>query len=416
MHGHSRPLMRPLFFVETTDLGTRYCALAARSLGYEPIFLCDPGAYSGDVRAQLLEQVVRVVDTSSVDAVVAAVHDEVGAEEATILSFVDSRLIVACRAALALSAPGLHPAVVALKSKAHVASLVSELGPPTIAFRQGAIPRLELRTLLERYGALVVKPDLGAGGVGVLVLRGVRELEGLDARLANLELPVTMRSGQFVAQPQVAGPVLSLEGYVVGARLHALGYTDRLEFGLTESGSEHPVDDRLAADHAEAMRAATQTLVERAGLERGYLHVEFVLSERGPVLIDANVGRLGGGPIGELLALAHQVDPALVYRHAIEVGVFGSDASGPYRAPAERRRARAVLYGLARGGRILGIDAPARPGVRHTAVLGPGDRVAPMGSDDWSWVGILTGYEPAVSDALHELRIHTTSGTEHPCC
>jgi hypothetical protein len=74
-----------------------------------------------------------------------------------------------------------------------------------------------------------------------------------------------------------------------------------------------------------------------------------------------------------------------------------------------------VLYGLARGGRLLALDVPELAGVRHTAVLGSGDQVAAMGSGDWAWIGIVTGEQSAVAATLAALRIHTTLGVESPC-
>jgi biotin carboxylase len=407
--------MRTLYLVETTDLGTRYCARAARSLGYEPVFLCDPNEYAGDVRAQLLEQRIRVVDSSSVQAIVEVVARESAQGEAAILSFVDARLEVACLAAVELGLPGLDPAVVELKSKARVAALLPEHTPPTLAFSVDRLPMRALERLLSEHGRLVVKPSHGAGGAGVFFVDDLAMLRRLAARLESLSLPMSMNRSEFVAQAYVKGEVSSLEGYALEGFFHPLGYTDRKKIGLTECGSEHPVDARIPFEADRAMKAAATALVERSGMRSGYLHVEFILGEDGPVLIDANAGRLGGGPIGELLAFAHGVEPEAIYRHAIEVALSGPESEHPYRRPEDRQLASAVLYGLERGGRLLALDLPELGAARHTAVLGSGDEVAAMGSGDWAWVGIVTGQQRAVAAALAGLRIHTTVGVESPC-
>lgn len=407
--------MRTLYLVETTDLGTRYCARAARSLGYEPVFLCDPNDYAGDVRGQLLEQRIRVVDTSSVQAIVELVAAESEPGEAAISSFVDARLEVACVAAQELGLPGLDPAVVELKSKARVAALLPEHGPRTVAFTAEQLPMRALEQLFEAHRRLVVKPSQGAGGAGVFFVDDRATLRRLGARLEALSLPMSMKRGEFIAQAFVEGEVYSLEGYALEGVFHPLGYTDRKKIGLTECGSQHPIDARVPPAADVAMRAGATALVERSGLRRGYLHVEFILGDAGPVLIDANAGRLGGGPIAELLAFAHGVEPEAIYRHAMEVALFGRESEHPYRPAHERVQASAVLYGLERGGRILAVDVPELREVRHTAVLGSGDQVAAMGSGDWAWIGIVTGQAQALARALAALRIHTTVGVEAPC-
>jgi predicted ATP-grasp superfamily ATP-dependent carboligase len=407
--------MRTLYFVETTDLGTRHTALAARSLGYEPVYLCDPNAYAGDVRAQLLEQRVRLVDTTSVDEVVAAIERDASPGEVVVTSFADARLEVACLAAQRLGVPGLDRAVITLKSKVRVAELVPEHGPESLAIDLSAPAMLGLDDLLARHRRLVVKPSHGAGGLGVSFVDGPGASRDLRSRLEALALPSRVCRDGFLAQAYVAGELVSLEGYVEQGGLHVLGYTDRTKIGLTECGSRHPVDGRVPRDAARAIERAIADLVERSGLERGYLHAEFILGGDGPRLIDANVGRLGGGPVGELLAWSHRAPPEDVYRHAIEVGVLGRASASPYLSPELRRSSAAVLYGLERGGRLLGLDVPLVDGVRHTAVLGSGDRVPAMGTDDWAWIGVLTGVEQAIGAALAGLRIHTTVGVEAPC-
>jgi biotin carboxylase len=184
--------MRTLYLVETTDLGTRYCARAARSLGYEPMFLCDPNDYAGDVRAQLLEQRLRVVDTSSAKAIVELVAGESEPGDAAILSFADARLEVACVAAQELGLPGLDPAVVELKSKARVAALLPEHGPPTLGFSVERLPLRDLERLLDEHRRLVVKPSHGAGGAGVFFIDDHTTLRRLRERLEALRLPMSM--------------------------------------------------------------------------------------------------------------------------------------------------------------------------------------------------------------------------------
>lgn len=407
----------PLVFLESSDIGATYCAAAARALGLAPLFLCDLAGYDGDPRARLAAEPHRQLDTSRLETVLAALREVPGMDRGALLTLVDARLVVASDAARALRIAGLDPAVVALKSKTFVAALVPEASPTTIGLSRHAVPHEALRELLAETGAIIVKPDAGAGAAGVFTIRSKEELDAIDARLAQASAGAHVASAvsayELLAQAFVPGVLVSLEGFASSGEVRVLGITDRQKIGATECRASFPIDDTLSATLRRRMDDAVRALLSRAGFEDGYFHVEFIVDGERAWMIDANVGRLGGGPVGELLAFAFDVAPEDVYRHVLATSLGRSDGGDPYARPL--RRAASVLYGLREGGALIGVDLPSPSGTRHTQILGTGARVTPMGTDDWSWVGILSGLPDDLARATASLRIRTEHGVEAPC-
>jgi hypothetical protein len=305
----------------------------------------------------------------------------------------------------------------ALKSKTFVAALVPEASPTTIGFQRHAVPHEALVELLGETGAIIVKPDAGAGAAGVFTIRSREELDAIDTRLARVvggaHAPRAVSGYELLAQAFVPGVLVSLEGFAAGGEVRVLGITDRQKIGATECRASFPIDDTLSTALRRRMDDAVRVLLSRAGFEDGYFHVEFIVDGERAWLIDANVGRLGGGPVGELLAFSFEVAPEDVYRHVLATSLGRDDGGDPYARP--RRRAASVLYGLREGGTLLGVDLPSPSGTRHTQILGAGARVTPMGTDDWSWVGILSGLPHDLARATASLRIRTAHGVETPC-
>jgi hypothetical protein len=404
----------PLIFLETSDIGARYCADAACALGYVPLFLCRLATYDADPKRQLTALAHREVDTTRVSSVLEAVRGEPGIGTGALVTLVDSRLAIACEAARALGVRGLDGSVVALKSKAHVARLVPEASPHSVPFRRGGVPHRELEELMRETGRIIVKPDAGAGAAGIFVLDDPKQIATIDARVARAPAHAS-GAVDYLAQAFLPGALVSLEGFASSGVVHPIGFTDRRKIGATECRAAFPVDDALPARaRADAVRTV-EALVARSGFRSGYFHAEFLVEDDRASLIDANVGRIGGGPVAELLAFAYDVDPVDVYRHFLEVTLFPDAPATRLYDSAGRRRAASVLYGLEHGGTLVDVELPERTGTRHTQLLGEGAHVTPMGTDDWSWIGILTGLEDDTRRARDALRIRTTRGTERPC-
>lgn len=400
-----------LVFLETSDIGAPHLAAAARSLGAAPLFLCDLRSYQADPLRALLAEPHLDGDTSDAASVVERLR-ALGEPIAGVTTLADHRLVTAVAVARALGVPGLDPAVARLKDKALVAGLVPERSPPTVAVRRDELTADALRAVAGG-GGVVVKPRRGAGGVGFRAAAAGAPLEPLVEHVRRARLPAAFDDGEWIAQARVPGPLVSAEGFASGGVVRLLGFTDRRKIGATESGSRFPVDDALPAERRAEMRAAVEALLGRAGFRRGWFHVEFVVGDGRVWLVDANVGRPGGGPVGHLLSVAFGLDPAVVYRHVLEATLRADGVPDPFPERPLYRAASAV-YGMRAGGTLGGIVLPASLASRHVAVLGPGASVPPMGTDDWAWVGMLTGREADVAREMEELVLLGERGPERP--
>lgn len=410
--------MQRVVFIETSDIGARYSAEAARRLGFEPFFICDFKDYHADPRKQLEGFQHLDCPTSSAAALVQSLLQT---DVAAVTSFADSRLRVACELSKLLGVRGLDPAVPLLKDKGQVAQLIPEFSPPTCAFDLAhGLPVEWIHCTLQSYPALIIKPSAGAGAKGVHFVQRDSDLGQLTLALRSDAVPSSMLSGGWLAQACLPGKLASLEGYALQGQTRHLGFTSRKKVGFTESAASFPADATLSPKQRASAKLAAETLIQRSGFKNGYFHIEFIFDDEGDQgecrLIDANMGRLGGGPVGELLALSYGIDPVCIYQHVLEVSLLGQESRDIYPGGSDScklRESHAILYGLKTGGELGGVEIPQDSHCFHTQLLGPGAHVSPMGTDDWSWVGVLTGLRQDTLRTASQLKIHTAEGVFH---
>ncbi len=410
-----------IVLIESSDIGARYSAEAIRALGYEPLFLCDLAEYHADPLAQIRSYPHLHCFTTSAESVVKTLQGLSGHQFVAVTSFVDSRLTVAVEVAEQMGLKGLDPQIVKLKNKGLAYSLISEFSPPSLLFspqQMSAEDHARLRRLLEQSGKLIIKPSAGAGAIGIFTVSSVKELENIQKTIEQKNVPEHFAHDQWIAQAFLVGELVSLEGYVVGGKTKTLGFTSRVKVHSTESRASFPVDAQLQPQQRTRALEAVQALFKRSGFLQGYFHIEFLLCNGEAFLIDANVGRPGGGPVGELLAISYGVDPIAIYEHALDVSLFGRENQSPYlhaELAGKIQAAHSVLYGLERGGDLIGVNFPVDARVYHTQLLDGGTHASPMGTDDWSWIGIVSGLESDTEAAVRSLKISTTAGEFSAC-
>ena len=410
-----------IVFIESSDIGVEYSARAAELLGYEPVFLCDLADYQGDPRSQLLARNVIDGDTSSIERVIELLWINSIAQIAGVISFADSRIAIACGVALKLGVRGLDPAVVRLKNKAGVADMIPESSPPSIAFHDSEIPVDALKTLLAQAGKLLLKPVAGAGGLGATVIETEAELEDLQTRMRNHHVPSYMGSGHWIAQTFISGPLYSCEGFVCGGATRVLGFTDRRKIGSTETGAKFPVDAQIPAALRDQATEAITNLFRRSEFRSGYFHIEFLhdTNTNRLTLIDANIGRVGGGAIAQQLAIAYRLPPEKVFAHVLGVTLFSETwkERDPYSDSSKvlLDESFAILYGIAEHDTLESVTINGETTCYHTQILGRGASVMPMGTNDWSWIGILCGRTEETLKTVQNIHIMGKSGEHQPC-
>jgi hypothetical protein len=404
-------MKKTCLFVESSCVGAAHTAGAARRLGYEPFFLTDPAFSQGDTRIQILGYPHRECKTSSVEAMVSAAQ-VVGPVAVT--SFSDTCLMNAGELARVLGVRGLDPAVKTLKDKWEAYRLVPEYSPPSIDFIASKIPVEALQEMIARHGAVMVKGRRNSGGQGSVALRAADEVHGLAELLAKTPIPAHLGPDLFMAQAFINGALVSLEGYVSEGQAEFLGFSGRRKVGMSESRIIFPWDDELDARARHRAYAAVQELVSRSRLQRGYFHVEFMVTEKDAYLIDANVGRIGGGGLGQQIALAHGVSPEEVHAHALALSIEDPALAPEAYRHGPQRQTISIMYGAPVDAEFLSLELPPNLPGYHTTILDAPQRVPAMGTDNYAWIAIASGEDGRIQGWVDEIIINTSGGSFSP--
>ncbi|MGZ3772558.1 MAG: ATP-grasp domain-containing protein [Pseudobdellovibrionaceae bacterium] len=227
--------MKKIIVIETSDIGAKYTVKAAEHLGYETLFLANLGNYQADTKKELLESQYIDCDTTSADSLYQTLKQNNIQDIAGVITFLDSRLVVASELAKKLGVNGINESVIGLKDKGHVQNLIPQFSPPTITFKLTQFPYEEIKQLFQKFEKIIIKPTLTAGALGVEIIESPNELNGIANKLANSNLPDFLNNNTWVAQAYLDGPLYSIEGYVKNGELNILGISDRFKVGKTES-------------------------------------------------------------------------------------------------------------------------------------------------------------------------------------
>ncbi len=287
------------------------------------------------------------------DADAAAVVDALAAEGIrpdAVLTFWETSVPVAARAAAALGLPGNPVAAVdAARSKLRTREESARAGLPT--------PRSQrVRSLDELFAAAeaigfpsVVKPEFGASAVGCVRIDSFESLPGVY-KIVRSELATT-----DVVDLR-AGNDLLLEEYLDGVEFDVDLVLDDSECVFSSVSQNWPTAEpsfqetglHCPPDHgAKPVRRLVQLCVETVqafGFRCGVLHVEGKCTSRGPRIVEVNA-RMGGGRIHHIVEAVWGVD-------LIEAQVRGALGLPQQLAPSRKPRCavvNALLYAPATG-------------------------------------------------------------------
>ncbi|WP_369211075.1 ATP-grasp domain-containing protein [Streptomyces flavofungini] len=411
--------MKKVIILGVNATSAKYVPRALRSAGLEPVFLADPGKFAGQAADSLRDCVCFPADIEDRAAILRLLADEPSITEDAfaITGLYDEKFPLIAEIAARYDLHGPEPIAVRLASKAVVAELIPEFSPPTLHFTGGDAARLAVdpATLLPAPDGYIVKPAEQAGARGAARLpKGAGPVDLWNAVAATgLSQDVTH---PWVLQADIRGPLFSLEGYVTGGRTVFIDFSQRGRISWTEVSNLLPADRRLPRGTEALCKSAVTTLVERSGLSQGYFHCEFLVDAGRPYLIDANIGRVGGGAIVEQLALVHALDPAEILAHVLTLGLpaAGTSPQPAYRAQGSGASTLSYYYGIEGGGQVLSVTGPDGGRCLHTQVTPDGGRVDPVGAGDSAWVGMLTGPTSEVAREIGSVVVHTSDGPRRP--
>jgi len=220
-------------------------------------------------------------------------------------------------------------------------------------------------TLATAKFPVVVKPVSGSGSSGVRLCHSTAAaIKAFESAKDVLLDQVDLTSPEILIQQYVEGKEYSAEMIVYDGTVHCLGILAKHKGpppSFVEVGHDFPAPLPQSSLHELASFAADA--VSALGLEFGPAHVEFVISDSGPVLIEVNP-RLAGGMIPVMLS--HTLGMSIP---DMVIELYGGGALAP---PQAAKRAGAIRFRLAhKSGKLkyLGFRRAAESTVPEAGLL-----------------------------------------------
>ncbi|MGW8452663.1 ATP-grasp domain-containing protein [Streptomyces niveus] len=304
--------------LEALSFGLGRTARAARAAGHRFVLLTgDRAVYRHELATESGVDVIDV-DTFDPDAVrraLASLTDLAG-----LINTTDTWSAPAADLAQELGLPGPDPeAVKLLRDKARVRQTLHRAG---LSAGTSVVlePRAESAELVREGVGLpaVLKVSAGTSSRDVWI---VHDEEALAAALAEAEERAQAPGGQglngrLFAEPFLAGPLYSAETLSWQGHTRLLGVLSRQTSrrpAVREEAAAFPV--ALPADELATVERWVADVLAAAGHDQGFAHVEFVLTRRGPELVEIN-RRIGGALVAE--AMCRTLDVS-VYEALVDV-------------------------------------------------------------------------------------------------
>lgn len=286
------------------------------------------------------------ISTLDVDAVLALARER-GIDGITTAA-TDSPVIVLSAVAEELGLPGISPATAAACTNKYL--MVEALAQAGVAHpRYTSLPAeasaTDVHAALDTVGVpCIMKPTDSSGSRGVILVT-----DEADALPAYAYAKSPSRSGYVIVEEFLTGSEVSCEIFHDGAEIHLLAITDKQTTGaphFVELGHSQPSAHSPQA--CEQINELALTAVRAVGITQGPAHVEIMVTEHGPVVIELGA-RLGGDLItSHLVPLSTGINVnELVVRQAVGEHVT---------VPPVQHHASAVMFLEAPKGRLLGVE------------------------------------------------------------
>ena len=238
----------------------------------------------------------------------------------------------------------------------------------------------------------ISKPVDNAGSRGVMLIHSHAELkEAIGYSSSN------GRKGGVIIEEYLQGKEVSVEIMSIDGDVHVLQVTDKLTTGaphFVEMGHSEP--SRLGEDNVEKIRNLAKRAVKAVGIENGPAHVEIMLTENGPKMIELGA-RMGGDNITtHLVPLSTGID---MVKATIQVALGEKPDIGP-----KFEKGSAIRYFKEQFGMLSNVEgvsvAEQLEGVKQvTLVKEIGDTVGEIGSSV-DRIGYVIAQGATVGDAV----------------
>lgn len=161
-----------------------------------------------------------------------------------------------------------------------------------------------LRTAKQLGSKFIVKPSDNSGSRGVYLVSGDNDLKKAYDYSRKFS-----SSGMVIAEEYMEGPEVSVEALTMNGETKIIAVTDKLTTGypyFVEMG--HSIPSRLPDEAIDLIKRTACEAVKAIGIDMGPSHIEIILTDFGPKIVELGA-RLGGDFITtHLVPLATGVD------------------------------------------------------------------------------------------------------------
>ncbi|CAI8737236.1 MULTISPECIES: ATP-grasp domain-containing protein [Pseudomonas] len=408
--------MDHILIVGINKVSIKYVCEAIRGAGFEPILSVDPSGFHGAAK-NVFEGVTCIpafTDRVALSAYLNA-HPALVGVIRSITTFFDELFPVVSAIAEEFGFKAPPEVFARLSSKGFVGRLIPEHVPAEtcVSLSDGdvVIPWLTP----GQQNDVVLKPSVGSGAVATTLLSIAPDADpGAVIRAAILNSGIDdPQDTAWIVQAHCAGDLVSLEGFAQEGRVVFLGLSRRDRVGFTEVANQFPADARMALPVRAKIEKAVRDLIARSGFDNGFFHCEFIANDATAYLIDANMGRLGGASIVEQIALAYDLAPATVLQHVALLPLGLLEAALEYQPVESCRQTLSYWYCLDHEAVVHDWEIPPMASI-HTPIANVGSVIQPIGTSDYAWVGMLTGYADVVAREIGQVRVLTDRGPRSP--
>lgn len=270
---------------------------AGLDLGMHVLFVTvGRGRYVDDYDRSLLEEkherleIMEGVDTGDATAVEAVLSSVLGRFRG-VVSQVDRSILPTATACRKLGVPFLDPDVLVR---------CADKGEFRLACAENAVSTVRAVTSRSVADAVrgaeglglpvVVKPSVGTSSQNVALAYSVEQVRVAAERI----LAASDGRAQVLIEEYLVGPLVSAEVFRHGGRTHVLGLTDRTLSPVPdfwEVGEAFPLV--LGDSDRDGVIDVCTRVLDVLGFDRGPAHIELILAEDGPRVVEVNP-RMGG--------------------------------------------------------------------------------------------------------------------------
>lgn len=285
-----------------------------------------------------------------------------------------------------------HPvsAMRVCRDKAQTRRALAAAGVKSILFSEVSSVLSALEKAKTFGFPLIVKDPSGTGSANVFIVTN-------ESELSDAFQNVFQERGAVLLEEFLRGPLFSAECIVRNGSVAILGYSNRdlTDFpDFNELGLTFPSD--IPTTWKETTDSYIRDVAKAVGLTHGFAHIEFILTNEGPQVVEVNP-RMGGIGLGRMLSLALKDN---VFKTAIALSL---GLTPPVTPPAKALHVGCKILGAKTEGKIRsirGVDAlMGFPGFSDLSLVRRAGDVIASTRDYRNTVGYLltTGESPALA-------------------